>query len=166
MTREMKWYDNIWTLKIAEPGYSSKMSERQEDGRYPKHYHVYIHEVGLLPYLLWRAYHWYDMRIPLKIPGWAWFISWWCTITGAENRAFPMEGEPEARWRDRLVGWDINQDIRCYELSPHHICEKGLLVELTKEQYAGLKDKEMEELDRLEEERFQKRKAKGIPGYE
>lgn len=86
--------------------------------RNPRDQHWYI-EVFTQPwkdYWWARLYHWYDMRIPVKIPGWRQFeklLEW----RGAENRPTKLGmGEPRD-WKDRVYSWTVNQDMACYEYS-------------------------------------------------
>lgn len=157
-------------ILIAEPGYSTKIREPlDENGRYQRHYHVYIHEATLWKYLLQKAYHWYDMRIPIQIPGWKRFIDRYCKLTGAENRTFQPAGWPKARLRDRIVGWEYQQDLRCYELSLHGRKDvKSVCLDLTDEQYLKLRSKTMKRLDEREDERRAERLRDGgddsLPG--
>lgn len=133
-------------ILVAEPGYSSKMKEPlDENGKYPRHYHVYVFETKLIPYLFSKAYHWYDMRIPLKIPGYRRFIQWYVKVTGAEMREFQPTGDPDfppPRWRDRLVGWEYKQDMRCFDLSHHgRKIDRRVCLDLTTEQYLKVRNK-------------------------
>jgi len=76
----------------------------------------------LRSYLWAKSYHWYDLRIPTRLPGWKRFERF-LGRRGAEHR-HGFEGEPNPRWRDRLYGWTVEQDLRCYylnDLIPEHI---------------------------------------------
>jgi hypothetical protein len=154
--------DRLLKVRVAEVGYTVKMKEDlDENGKHIRHYHVYIHQVGLIPYLIGKAYHWYDMRIPIRIPGWKTFIKYYCKLTGAENRSFQPANDPDfppARLRDRIVGWEYEQDLRCYELSAHGKSKYNLCLDITEEQYLKLRDKESERFDKLEEERDRERR--------
>lgn len=142
-------------ILIAEPGYSTKIKEPlDENGKYQRHHHVYIYEASLWKWFVAKAYHWYDMRIPIRIPGWKTFIKAYSKLTGAENRTFQPEGWPKARLRDRLVGWEYEQDLRCYHLSLMGRKDvQSLCLELTDEQYLKLRSKTMKKLDEQEDER-------------
>jgi hypothetical protein len=142
-------------ILIAEPGYSTKIREPlDEDGKHKKYHHVYIYEATLWKWFVARAYHWYDMRIPIRVPGWRKFMQLWCRLTGAENRSFQMQGEPGPRLRDRLVGWEYEQDLRCYHLSLMGRKDvKSLCLDLTDEQYLKIRSPEMRKLDEQERDR-------------
>lgn len=62
-----------------------------------------------------EIYHWYDMRVPLKIPG----------FRHAFDRGVPFKHTPP-EWRgsrirasfwDRVTDWSVSQDFRCYQTS-------------------------------------------------
>lgn len=148
---KLTWMDKLWKIQIAEPGFSTRIREEpDENGKYPRNYHIYIHEVGLIAYLWYQVYHWYDMRIPIKIPGWQKFIELYKKVTGAEMRAIQPSNDPDfppARWRDKIVGWEYEQDLRCYERSPHHRHGKHLCLDITEEQYKKMRSKQAEKLD-------------------
>lgn len=124
-------------IQAAKVGYSYKMKDKPdpETGMSLRYYHVYIYEIGLIPFLVGKVYHCYDMLIPNKIPGWKLFIKFYCKLTGAENRAFQILGEPGPRLRDRLVGWEYEQDLRCYHLSLHGQSTRHLYLDISEEQY-------------------------------
>jgi hypothetical protein len=144
-------------LLVAEVGYSTKMKDLDENGRYKHYHHVYIYEATLWQWFVQKAYHWYDMRIPLKVPGWRGFIELYKKVTGAEMRAFQPANDPDfppPRWRDRLVGWEYEQDLRCYHLSlMGRKNVKQMRLDITEEQYLKLRDKEAQKFDELQEER-------------
>jgi hypothetical protein len=159
-------------ILIAEPGYSTKIKEPlDENGRHKRYHHVYIYEATLWKWFVSRAYHWYDMRIPIRIPGWGRFISIYKKLTGAENRAFmpclkedgtPDPDFPGPRWRDKLVGWEYEQDLRCYHLSLMGRKDvKSLCLDLTDEQYLKIRPREMKKLDKQEEARVRLRDSSG-----
>lgn len=79
-------------------------------------YHLGVEETTFLRHLRYQMYHWYDMRIPIKIPGWAWFHSALYKYLHADDRLL-LNGHLKARWRDRLYMWDVGQDLRCYQYS-------------------------------------------------
>lgn len=82
----------------------------------PRKQHWYI-EVFTQPakdYWYARLYHYYDMRIPIRVPGWKLvrrLLEW----RGAEMRPRKLTGEIPRDWKDRLLAWDVNQDFVCYE---------------------------------------------------
>jgi hypothetical protein len=147
-------------ILIAEPGYSTKIKEPpDENGRHKKYHHVYIYEANLWKWFVATAYHWYDMRIPIRIPGWKQFIKVYCKLTGAENRALQPADWPEKRFRDRIVSWEYEQDLRCYHLSLMGRKDvKSLCLDLTDEQYLQIRSSEMKKLDEQEEERARLRR--------
>jgi hypothetical protein len=101
-----------------------------------KRYMVRLYEVSLIDHLIWRAYHWYDMRIPTKFPAFR-KIEKFLARHGAQI-VLGYEGEREPRWRDRLVSWSYGQDLRCHHLG----YEKGRIIgdiEITKEMYDSWK---------------------------
>lgn len=65
-------------------------------------------------YLRYRAYHWYDMRFPAKIPGWNRFEDF--LRNHGANYCIAI-GDPNPRIRDRLLAWTVQQDLRCYQFS-------------------------------------------------
>lgn len=85
-------------------------------------YHFRVVDQPLKDWLIARLYHVYDMKIPIKIPGWRRFHAWvgehdaerWHFAVGPKTREKP-------RWRDRFYEWDILQDLRCYELSERNV---------------------------------------------
>lgn len=84
------------------------------DGRVTYHYE--IDEVPVWRHVLYEAYHWYDMRVPLRVPGWN-RVERMLRKYGAEIRVLQIPGdEQKERWRDRPLGWTIRQDLRCFEL--------------------------------------------------
>lgn len=101
-------------------------------------YHAEIRSCPLWKHLAWEVYHWYDMRIPCKIPGWQRFEGW-LKRRGAEMRCFAGEDEPQPRWRDRLLAWTVQQDIRCYEVT-QWAYKREVFVPLTDEQYERIKE--------------------------
>lgn len=98
-------------------------------------YHVHICDVTWWDHVIGKAYHWYDMRIPVRIPGWTRFEKWLGT-KGAEIKIFVDSSVP-VRLRDRILGWPINQDIRCYELG-HAKWKPVLSLAVSAEDYLKL----------------------------
>lgn len=69
---------------------------------------------------VWRGqlYHFYDMRIPARIPGWR-KVEKLLRRFGAEHRHLDIDDLAPPRWRDRLYGWSVEQDLRCYRYNEH-----------------------------------------------
>lgn len=119
------------------------------NGTHSWHVHCYRQPWHLI--LRYKVYHWYDMRIPHKIPRWGQFEKWLISRVGAERRFHgewidsatgkPVYDHP-MRWRDRLVSWQYNQDTRCYELG-----EEGrthsVYISITEDEYVALGGKPM-----------------------
>lgn len=105
-----------------------------------QHYNLTISEVGLFTHLFGQAYHWYDMRFPMHLPGWKRFEKW-LARHGADHRAQGLvapDFEGKTRLRDRLYGWTVGQDFRCYHWNhkkPNHL----VTLDLTKEQWDAIK---------------------------
>jgi len=88
-------------------------------------YHLTLWRQPWHRWLIFKIYHWYDMRV-YKMPGFKvienWLLYW-------KGRRYPGE---------ICLPWSAEQDCRCYFLSEKQ--RKVLLnLELTKEQYDGLK---------------------------
>lgn len=67
-------------------------------GRGDKKYGLRVEEWQLIPYLRWRIYHWYDMIVPIKFPG--------------------FKKLQLARKTPEFVNeWLTNQDLKCFHLS-------------------------------------------------
>jgi hypothetical protein len=101
-----------------------------------KSYHLVVYQIPWRRYLWGRVYHWYDMRIPTKIPGWGWFQRLLVHRFGAEI-LMGFEDEPEPRWRDRIHSWIYNQDMRCHHLN-YASRESFGRVEIDEETYRRL----------------------------
>lgn len=87
-----------------------------------------------------RSYHFYDMIVPCKIPGWFKFERW-LLRHGAEDRYLAVgfmydKPYPKERLRDKLYMWSVKQDLRCYDLSAKAV--QVYRVSITKEQYLQL----------------------------
>jgi len=80
-------------------------------------YVVSLWKQNFWSFLAYEAYHYYDMRFPIKVPGYR-RLERLVRRMGGEYRNFDIakEGLP-VRLRDRLVAWTAEQDLRCYELS-------------------------------------------------
>lgn len=101
-----------------------------------------VYQQSLLNHLMARAYHWYDMRIPGRIPGWKTLERFLVMHMGAEHMV-GFEGEPDVpRWRDRLVSWTIMQDFRCFDLSERRHIRGRVMAEVTAEQYEKIHSKQ------------------------
>lgn len=87
---------------------------------------------------VWCAYHWYDMRVPVRIPGWSWLYGW-LDDHGAEPDGYMPGGGEHHRLRDRLFAWTINQDFRCYRLDQWAHPEVAFL-EIDQETYDKIKE--------------------------
>lgn len=74
-----------------------------------------------------KLYHWYDMHIPLKVPGWKRLMKltpWW-QYNGPDEFLVGQH---------RLMAWSINQDFRCYKYSEAYKTRIGKF-EVDKETY-------------------------------
>lgn len=127
-------------IKIARPSYSMNVKTRE------KRYWVHIEEWSLAHYLRGKIYHWYDMRFPIKVPGWKRFERLLQRLLGADiGRAMgfapDFEGYQEPRWRDRIVGWTYLQDIRCFHLNDEEYNDARWITtfELDEETYEAFK---------------------------
>lgn len=86
-----------------------------------KKYYVEVFSRSLWSHYKHRVYHWYDLNIPVKVPGWIKFRDW-IGKHGAQPYGYCVD-DPKPRLRDRVYRWDISQDFRCYKLS-----EKGKTI--------------------------------------
>lgn len=116
-------------LDIAKRSYSQNIRTGE------KRYWVNIERVSLTDYLKARAYHFYDMRIPNKIPGWRRFERFLNNRFDAQI-LMGVEGERKPRLADRIVTWPINQDIRCFLLND--VGEHLTNIEIDVEKYEEL----------------------------
>lgn len=110
----------------------------------PRTHHIAVCTQSRKDRWIWQAYHWYDMRIPCKVPGWKHFEKLLRRF-GGEVRLGGVwvrpdgtfEDAPKKRLRDRPITWGYEQDIRCY-----HLGERGkkfvVKFEVTEEQYGQL----------------------------
>lgn len=101
-------------------------------------YHVWVESVPRRDHVIATVYHWYDMRIPGRIPGWRRFEKW-LARHGAIHAHFvgvDCDEGHRVRWRDRLYGWTVEQDLRCYELS-HGKREFLGKIDLTEDEYVA-----------------------------
>jgi hypothetical protein len=142
------------TIRIADYSYSISVRDREtgrvlEPGERPRRYWLNVEEYALHEYLIWRAYHWYDMRIPLKIPGFR-LLEKLARKMGGEHRGLAMGEDDPVRLRDRIVRWSVMQDLRCYDLGAHR-AKHIISMEMTKEQYCEVRSLTMKELDEKEE---------------
>lgn len=94
------------------------------------------HSVTILVYptirsWLWaELYHAYDMRIPARLPGWHRFEGW----LRKHDAEILIGFDDEPRWRDRLLGWTVAQDLRCFELQ-HWEDGQAYYAHITDEEY-------------------------------
>lgn len=108
--------------------------------RNSKTFYLQIVKAKRIDRYFYRLYHWYDMKIPIRIPGWGRFEKWVHVKFDAwpNDLAFGDEtGRVKDRWVDRLAGWTIHQDFRCYHLGSK--CEHVGQVEISEEQYNQFK---------------------------
>lgn len=90
--------------------YTSSVRTRPRE----QHWHIEVFIQPWKDYWWARLYHWYDMRIPVKVPGWRTLqklLEW----RGAENRPSKIDAGKPRDWKDRLYSWPVNQDMTCYE---------------------------------------------------
>ena len=104
-------------MRVTVVRRSRSMSVRTGESRY----WIRIEEWSLWHRVRGRVYHWYDMRIPIKVPGWR-LVERLLRAAGAEMR-MGLEGEPDPRWRDRLLTWPFSQDIRCFQYNDEAYCD-------------------------------------------
>ncbi len=95
-------------------------------------YSVHVTEWKLKDYLAYQAYHAYDMKIPIRIPGWKWLEE---RMPGKIRWGMQTKRKPTVF--DRLKSWTITQDLRCYALSAKgkHICSFEVTEEFAKEHF-------------------------------
>lgn len=117
--------------------YSTRIKDREKKTFYPNRYHLSIQRWKLRDFVIWRLYHFYDMRIPIKIPGWGRFEQFLGGRLGASIEGFLADSSNEPRWRDRLLSWTINQDMRCFQLSQKN--EHIAVCDVDEETYNKLK---------------------------
>lgn len=91
-----------------------QMEETKKGNPGPHSAFMLVEDWPLWRLVAYRVYHFYDMRIPCRVPGWKWFKGL-LRKHGAEVRVDALS--PRERWRDRLYAWPIRQDLRCYEFS-------------------------------------------------
>lgn len=110
---------------------------RGEDGKFSKKkYLVGVYDQPLWRKLLYEAYHYYDMRVPLRVPGFR-RLERLARRFGGEHRGIMMVDPDPVRIRDRIVRWSVMQDLRCYDLS-HAKRKRVGELEITEEQYNTL----------------------------
>lgn len=158
MTRDKEPRLNKYAPKIRLAGIT--YSYRRSEPKGTRHYYVNIDQYVLHEYLIWKAYHWYDMRFPIKVPGFRMLESL-ARKMGGEHRL--AADDPPPRLRDRFVAWTVNQDIRCYELGQHK-AKNLLLLEITEEQYREMRDAEEKKVDELAEQRREERARRYLGG--
>lgn len=105
-----------------------------------KSYAIFVYTVGWPDYLKGRLYHFYDMKVPIKVPGYKRVCRVLEKRFGAENRSLwdPDEGVKPLRWRDRFIGWSCEQDMRCYERNYQNRDRLGS-VEIDEETYNSVR---------------------------
>jgi hypothetical protein len=97
-----------------------------------KKYYIAVGYTEPWKYYRGKLYHWYDMRFPIRIPGWK-FVEQLCRKMGGEIRVLGFDDAPH-RWRDRPIGWTINQDLRCDHLNAGQVQHIGN-VQIDEETY-------------------------------
>lgn len=103
-------------------GFGRSVGLSARDRSEPTRYYVTFYEQPLLPWVISRLYHWYDMRVYL-LPG----------FTLLERLLKRLQGGDE--W---YVPLSARQDIRCYHLERRKRTEL-VTVEVTQEQYEKMK---------------------------
>lgn len=84
-----------------------------------KSYIIEIVKVPIKDRLFYNLYHWYDMRFPIRVPGWKRFEEWLGKHGGRRlliEKHF-LGNEYRENLRDRLYDWTVKQDLRCFDLS-------------------------------------------------
>lgn len=114
-----------------------KRYERHSIRETPKRitYHLRVVDQPLRDRVAYILYHWYDMRIPVKIPGWR-RVEAWAENRGGEVYCVKLPGAADRRRTivDWIVNWSIAQDLRCYELSERNVTTVAEM-EVSKEVY-------------------------------
>jgi hypothetical protein len=97
-------------LDIARRSYSISILNPE------KRYWITVERVSLADYLKGKIYHFYDMKVPTKIPGWRRFEDFLQDRFGAEI-LLGFTGERKPRLADRILSWQYGQDLRCDHLN-------------------------------------------------
>jgi hypothetical protein len=98
-------------MKVHTRNYYTTCSTSR--GPREQHWHIELYVQPWKDYWYNRLYHFYDMWIPIKIPGYKWLcklFEW----RGAEVRPRSL-GEAPRGWMDRFRTWSMEQDFKCYE---------------------------------------------------
>lgn len=82
-------------------------------------FHLQIVDQPVKDRVWYWLYHWYDMRIPVRVPGWR-RLDEWARRRGGEVYIFDSDRERPTIF-DWIVSWTIAQDLRCYELSQRNL---------------------------------------------
>lgn len=113
--------------------YSSFIKDKERE----KEYHLEIKRFPTLRSFLWaEIYHRYDMVIPIRIPGWGRFEEW---LRKHDADILIAYNDPPRRLRDRLLGWSVEQDIRCFGLGER--AKTVAVIKLDKETWDKLSRK-------------------------
>lgn len=99
-----------------------------------KTYHIEIVKVPWWRHVYYKAYHKYDMYIPIRVPGWKRFEEW---LQAREAETFVgmfEDDNREPRLRDRILSWTVKQDFRCFDLSRKG-CQTIKRIEVSEEEY-------------------------------
>lgn len=111
-------------MKVKRLGYYSSYSKNAAT------YHVQIREYTLFRAIWKDVYHWYDMHIPLKVPGHKWMQK---RALLKMPKDFITNGW-ESNW---YLEWQVNQDYRSFRNTHEH--SKVLATfEVTEELYNEL----------------------------
>lgn len=104
-------------------------------------YGLAITEFTWLQYIRYRLYHWYDMHIPVRIPGWNKFEGFLRDHGADFHGLIALDADPnynrKPRLRDRLLTWSVQQDLRCFHYSRGL---NSLYVPISEQQYDKIKD--------------------------
>lgn len=79
-----------------------------------EHFTFTVEEWKIANWLRHTAYHWYDTRFPPR-----WWYKFEDRLPGNAAVALGFSPGPASRW-DRLKGWTVSQDFRCFELGERH----------------------------------------------
>lgn len=88
----------------------------------PDTYHLTLWRQPLHRWLMFKIYHWYDMRV-YKMPGFKAIERWLMN---------------QHKGDDLILPWSCNQDIRCYYLSKK-AREILVVLQVTEEQYKAIR---------------------------
>lgn len=120
-------------LNIARHSWTMSIRTGKE-----KRYWITVEQVDLVDYLKGKLYHTYDMKVPMKIPGWRRFEAFLRDRFDAEILV-GFVGERKPRLADRILTWQYKQDLRCHHLN-YDIGKVICQVEIDQETWEKFRD--------------------------